>query len=190
MGEGATVGMAVGYFIILSPVILVFMIFGLSFVGPLWAPFGALICARIARKRGLNVWRYAGVGALYSILLFWPWVYLALRMNDKTLHRGLIVLFYVVVYFTWLSAIGILIYGGSYNHPGWAQVANLSNPWMWIGSSILTVAGVGVALWGVSLTRLGPVHTKRSGHVIIHVWNLHKLITNSSSRTYPCSVAM
>ena len=38
--------------------------------------------------------------------------------------------------------------------------------------------------------RLGPVHTKGSGHVIIHVWNLHKLITNSSNRTYPCSVAM
>ena len=37
---------------------------------------------------------------------------------------------------------------------------------------------------------LGPVHTKGSGHVIIHVWNLHKLITNSSNRTYPCSVAM
>ena len=39
-------------------------------------------------------------------------------------------------------------------------------------------------------TQLGPVHTSGSGHVIIHVWNLHKLITNSSSRTYPCSVAM
>ena len=37
---------------------------------------------------------------------------------------------------------------------------------------------------------LGPVHTKGSGHVIIHGWNLHKLITNSSNRTYPCSVAM
>ena len=40
------------------------------------------------------------------------------------------------------------------------------------------------------LSGLGPVHTSGSGHVIIHVWNLHKLITNSSSRTYPCSVAM
>ena len=38
--------------------------------------------------------------------------------------------------------------------------------------------------------RLGPVHTKGSGHVIIHVWNSHKLTTNSSNRTYPCSVAM
>ena len=38
--------------------------------------------------------------------------------------------------------------------------------------------------------KLGPVHTKGSGHVIIHVWNLHKLIINSSNRTYPCSVAM
>ena len=37
---------------------------------------------------------------------------------------------------------------------------------------------------------LGPVHTKGSGHVIIHVWNSHKLTTNSSNRTYPCSVAM
>ena len=40
------------------------------------------------------------------------------------------------------------------------------------------------------MERLGPVHTKGSGHVIIHVWNLHKLIINSSNRTYPCSVAM
>ena len=154
MGEGATVWMGVGYFILLSPIIILFIVFALSLVGPLWAPFGALICARIAGKRGLNVWRYAGAGALYSLLLFWPWVYLVLRMKDRSLHRGLIVLFYVVVYFTWLSAIGILIYGGLYNHPGLAQVANLSNPWMWIGSSILTIAGAGIALWWVSLTRM------------------------------------
>ena len=154
MGEGATVWMGVGYFILLSPVLILFIVFAISLVGPLWAPFGALICARIASKRGLNVLRYAGAGALYSLLLFWPWVYLALRMNDKRMHRGLIVLFYVVVYFTWLSAIGILFYGGLYNHPGLAQVANLSNPWMWIGSGELAVAGTGVALWWVSLTRL------------------------------------
>ena len=43
---------------------------------------------------------------------------------------------------------------------------------------------------GISNVGLGPVHTKGSGHVIIHVWNLHKLITNSLNRTYPCSVAM
>ena len=57
---------------------------------------------------------------------------------------------------------------------------------------IVAVFAMGV-LWapvGSLICGLGPVHTKGSGHVIIHVWNLHKLITNSSNRTYPCSVAM
>ena len=42
----------------------------------IWAPFGALACALIAWRRGLNPYRYAVAGAAYSALFFLPWVYL------------------------------------------------------------------------------------------------------------------
>ena len=41
-----------------------------------WTPFAALICARIARRRCLNINRPAVHGALYSALLFLPWRHL------------------------------------------------------------------------------------------------------------------
>ena len=65
----------------------------------------------------------------------------------------------------------------------------LSDLEFWTASLALCVSMTALGLTA-SRFRLGPVHTKGSGHVIIHVWNLHKLITNSSNRTYPCSVAM
>ena len=157
MGLGSDFWMGASLFILISPLFIFGIAFFLSPVGILWAPFGALICAILARKRGMNAWRYAAVGALYSVLFFWPWVYLVARMDDRTLHRGLIVLFYFGVYVLWLCVIGVLVYIGIYNHPGWAQVANLSNPWVWLSSGDLTAAGAGVVTWCVSLVR----HIKR-----------------------------
>lgn len=48
-----------------------------------WAPFAALICALTARRRELNRVRYAIAGAVYSALLFLPWLYLIRRMRGK-----------------------------------------------------------------------------------------------------------
>lgn len=156
--EGFTSGMAVGLFILILPLFVLGISLMISAIGPLWAPIGALICARMAGKRGLNAWRYAAVGALYSILFFWPWVYLVARMDDRTLNRWLIVLFYVGTYVVLTCAVGILVFSGLYNHPGWAQVADLSNPWVWLSSGELIAAAVGVVAWWMSLTRLIKRH--------------------------------
>ena len=68
-----------------------------------WAPFGALICALIAWRRGLSPYRYAIAGAACSALFFLPWVYLAARMLGWAIPKPLAVLPYVVLYASWLQ---------------------------------------------------------------------------------------
>ena len=53
-----------------------------------WTPFAALICARIAQRRGLNVKRPAVHGAIYSALLFLPWRHLTRQMRGEPINRG------------------------------------------------------------------------------------------------------
>ncbi len=67
-------------------------------VGLLWAPFAALICARMAKSRGLDKRRYATVGAIYSILFFWPWAYLVARMRDKNVPSYFVKGTYIILY--------------------------------------------------------------------------------------------
>ena len=70
-----------------------------------WAPFGALICALIAWRRGLNPRRYAVAGAAHSVLFFLPWVYLAARMLGVRVPKPLVVLGCAVAYAAWLQGI-------------------------------------------------------------------------------------
>ena len=70
-------------------------------LGILWSPFGALICALIARRRGLPVKYYAGMGAWYCALLLLPWIYLVLRMMGRAVSRGWISFGYFILYAVW-----------------------------------------------------------------------------------------
>ena len=63
-----------------------------------WSPFAALTCARIARRNGLNARRYAIYGAIYSALLFLPWLHLTRWMRGKTVFPDSIRVAYWVVY--------------------------------------------------------------------------------------------
>ena len=74
----------------------------LQFLGLPWAPFAALICGLSARRKGLDVRRHALAGALYSALLFWPWVYFILRMNGRNAPSALVRLFYISVFGLWM----------------------------------------------------------------------------------------
>ena len=74
----------------------------LQFLGLPWAPFAAWICGRSARKKGLDIRRHALAGALYSALLFWPWVYFILRMNGRNAPSALVRLFYISVFGLWM----------------------------------------------------------------------------------------
>ena len=53
-----------------------------------WSPFAALICARIARRRGLSAKRLAVHGAIYSALLFFPWRHLTRQMRGEPITRA------------------------------------------------------------------------------------------------------
>ena len=70
--------------------------------GLVWAPFAGLVCARAARARGLNPWRYAIVGAVYSALFFLPWIYLLSKIRAKPLRGHTIATGYLFVYGLWL----------------------------------------------------------------------------------------
>ncbi len=66
-----------------------------------WAPFGALICALIAWRRGLSPRRCAIAGAVCSALFFLPWVYFAARAMGWSVPKPLVVFSYVLLYLTW-----------------------------------------------------------------------------------------
>ena len=152
--EGFTFAAALLLFVLLLPIIVIMFGSALAIIGPLWAPFGALACGMIARKKGLVSWRYALSGAIYSILFFWPWVYLVVRMYDRELPRFLIRLFYSLLYVTWLSAAGFMVVSAFYFFPGWDYVLAVSNPSVSLSYSLLVVGVAGVILWFASLNRL------------------------------------
>ena len=72
-------------------------------VSLLWAPFGALVCAVLARRRGLSPRRYAFAGAAHSAFFFLPWVYLVARMLGWVIPKPLIAIPYAVLYAAWLQ---------------------------------------------------------------------------------------
>lgn len=69
----------------------------------LWSPIGAFISIRQARKRGLNAWHYGTIGFLYSVLFLLPWVYLTIRMSQRSIPRRSIVVGYMTIYFFWAT---------------------------------------------------------------------------------------
>ena len=80
----------------------------IALFGLVWAPIGATICALAARKVGLPARRYAVAGAIYSVLLFLPWMYLLLRVLGRSPSTLVIRQAYVAVYGAW--AIGPLAF--------------------------------------------------------------------------------
>ena len=84
--------------LVLGP--FVFVGFGavVMIVGVLWSPVAAVLCARAAGKRGLAPWRYAMLGALYSILMIVPWVLLLQRLRGKQIPRRPLALSYWLLY--------------------------------------------------------------------------------------------
>ena len=67
-------------------------------LGVAWAPFGALICAAVAWRRGLDIRRYAAAGAARSAMLILPWLYLLARMSRLPIPKFLWTLEYPCMY--------------------------------------------------------------------------------------------
>lgn len=74
----------------------------LLYVGVLFVPLAAFLCAWAARKRGMNAQHYAITGMVCSILLFLPWIYLMVSLLGKSVSATLVRAGYIFLYFVWL----------------------------------------------------------------------------------------
>ncbi|MDE2685995.1 MAG: hypothetical protein OXI16_00635 [Chloroflexota bacterium] len=98
----------------------------------IWSPFAALICAVIARKTGLSVWKYALAGAIGSTLLFVPWIFLIQRMRNKRISYDEVVKpIYMGLYAIW----GTVIFGNIVVHITLMGMAKLLPTWLGGGAS-------------------------------------------------------
>ena len=138
---------------------MLLQIFGLP-----WAPFAAWICARSARKKGLDVRRHAVAGALYSALMFWPWVYFILRMNGRDVPAVLIRLFYIYVFAAWiLGAVFWMLILAIASHPGTDTLYEFSNPWVILSYMEYALVLANVIAWFVSLRMLRNRRRRAAG---------------------------
>ena len=119
-------------------------------LGLLWAPFAALVCSRAARARGLETRRYALAGATYSILFFWPWVYLIARMYNKHIPGCVIRVVYIFSYgVMWpISTLSLLILAIWYPQP--------------FRSVLIFVLLLNIFAWFMSLIKLIVWHRRQS----------------------------
>lgn len=86
-------------------VLLTVPLHALWVAGALWAPFNAFLCFSASKKQGMNGWRYGIAGAVYSIFLFAPGMYLLMRLRGNTVQRPQVILVYVALYGLWCCAL-------------------------------------------------------------------------------------
>ncbi len=152
----------IAFGIALSPLFVFFAVVLLMAFSLPWAPFAALICALIARARGLPVGYYAKIGALYSALLFLPWVYLVARMLDKTIPNILIRIGYVLLYVVWLFAsIFITIMFAVLAHPGLDHIGDMTNVDLWLSTLLYITVLFNAGAWFASIRALRRAHAHR-----------------------------
>ena len=89
-------------FIAFAPFFVLVIFYMLAAIGLLWSPVAAYTCARVARSKGVDARRYAIAGAIYSILLFLPWIYLWSKLRNKPLRGITVAIGYVLLYALWL----------------------------------------------------------------------------------------
>ncbi len=91
-------GLGVISVLILGPFVFIGLGAVIVLVGALWSPAAAVLCARAARRKGLDPKRYAMLGGLYSTLMIVPWVLLLLRLCGNRIPWRLLALSYWVLY--------------------------------------------------------------------------------------------
>ena len=101
MNDGAAIWILFWFPVFGAAFSLVIVVLAVLF-GLVWAPFGALICRRIARSRGFDPRRYAIAGAVYPVLFFLPWVYLVRRMRGRSVSVVVVRNIYILLYGAWL----------------------------------------------------------------------------------------
>ena len=97
-----------GFLLIVYALAMQVLLLAIALFGLLWAPFGALACAWTAKSKGMPATRYAVRGLVYSLLLFFPWVYLMMRMSGRCIPASCIVVGYVALYGGWFAILLII----------------------------------------------------------------------------------
>ena len=86
--------------------------------GILWSPFGGMICARMARRRGLPAGRYARAAWSYSAQFLIPWIYLVAVLRGNPTNRETSRIDYIFIYTLWavvaLGTFGVFV--GAFLH--------------------------------------------------------------------------
>ena len=134
-------------------------------ISMVWAPFGALICALVAWRKGLNWRRCAIAGAVCSALFFLPWAYLVTRMLGWAIPKPLVAIPYVVLYAAWLRGPFQLSYDA------WADGDDLypSALWlcMWLGNASAIIASM--LLMTPIAKRINPL--RRANRDGVPIWD-------------------
>lgn len=81
------------------PLYIVFILLFLAILGCVWAPMGAFIAYRIARKKEERPMRHAFVAAIYSVLFILPLVSLIVPSRFRSLATVIVI---ICAYVTWL----------------------------------------------------------------------------------------
>ncbi len=115
-----------------------------------WSPFAAFLLYRKMSRRGYRSVRYAGLGALYSVLFFVPWV-LAMLEDWKPNETGVFSkIMFALLYLLWAGLIASgFVYAGFDSDPaeGYWFYTYVK---VWLPFS--GVAGLG-SLWWLTLDR-------------------------------------
>ncbi len=80
-----------------------FVTYSWVLVSVVFSPFAAGICMWLARRRGLNVWHYGLIGAIYSLSFLYPWIYLATRLLGRRMSGKIVIAGYVNMYVWWVA---------------------------------------------------------------------------------------
>ncbi len=144
--------------IVMTPIIIVFL---MPF-GALLAPFAALIFYIRARSMGLPPGHYARIGALYSTVLFLPWIYLIVRMFNKNVPNIFIGMGYFVLYAMWFFGSILVMALMTYGYVG-AAIFEIEVDYTYVyilGFCTLLVSlfCVNVVMWVLSMVRLDRFH--------------------------------
>ena len=142
------------YTLVMTPLLLIFYTGAGGAAATAWAPFGALACALIAWRRGLNPYRCAVAGAAYSALFFLPWVYLAARMLGWVIPKPLTALSYIALY-------GLWAYGPArYSYEIWTDAEAHRPAWLfaWLANMFTMAASL---LLMTPFKRINPFYRAR-----------------------------
>ena len=127
-------------------------------VGLLWSPFAAAITHYQAQRHGLVGFRYAVVGAIYSVFLLAPWFYLNSRVSgDERIVPGGWT--FILLYTSWMFGpiVSLWILNESYHGSG----TNVTTIVFWVMLAAWIASMIPLLASGGSLNPPGIPHVRR-----------------------------